>query len=243
MSYLSFLIIFVIVPSLVLWVFSKYRILSAVESRRFNWHWKGTGILALIAFIWTTPWDNYIVAKGVWSYGPERVLAVFGYVPLEEYLFFICMPLFNSALFGVLGLKAFSIASTWRDDQRTGRFVAFGLGTCIFLLGVILRSHESFTYFSAILLWFVPPLVLQWVFDPQALIRSLKFLMTATLVPTIYFSLADAYAISDGIWTIHEATRSGWDFGGLPFEEAFFFFITSLLLAQGLVLWHSLREK
>ena len=68
-------------------------------------------------------------------------------------------------------------------------------------------------------------------------------LAITTLVPTLYFSLADTWAINEGIWTIHEATRTGWEIGSLPFEEAFFFFITSLLLSQGLILWHSLRPE
>jgi 15-cis-phytoene synthase/lycopene beta-cyclase len=38
-------------------------------------------------------WDNYIVYHRAWSYCPKCVVAVIGYVPLEEYLFFIIMTL------------------------------------------------------------------------------------------------------------------------------------------------------
>ena len=51
---------------------------------------KWTIILAIVAFVWTTPWDNYLVKSGVWGYGNnDRVLLVIGYVPIEEYMFFI----------------------------------------------------------------------------------------------------------------------------------------------------------
>ncbi len=44
----------------------------------------------LVALAYTTPWDNYLVATGVWYYDPARVWnIVLGYVPLEEYLFFV----------------------------------------------------------------------------------------------------------------------------------------------------------
>ncbi len=41
--------------------------------------------LVVIAFVYTTPWDNLLVAWNVWSYPPDRVLARIGYVPVEEY--------------------------------------------------------------------------------------------------------------------------------------------------------------
>lgn len=44
----------------------------------------------MIALIYTTPWDNYLVASGVWFYDPARVWnIILGWVPLEEYIFFI----------------------------------------------------------------------------------------------------------------------------------------------------------
>jgi len=49
-------------------------------------------MLALIGLsvLYTTPWDNYLVATRVWYYDPALVLnAIIGYVPIEEYTFFI----------------------------------------------------------------------------------------------------------------------------------------------------------
>ena len=40
----------------------------------------------LAAVIYTTPWDNYLVATSVWSYNPALVTGVtIGWVPIEEY--------------------------------------------------------------------------------------------------------------------------------------------------------------
>jgi putative membrane protein len=46
--------------------------------------------LAIVALLYTTPWDNYLVANHIWTYPPERVWGIrLGWVPLEEYLFFV----------------------------------------------------------------------------------------------------------------------------------------------------------
>jgi lycopene cyclase domain-containing protein len=51
-------------------------------------------LLPIIAVVWTTPWDNYLVASGVWRYDKTKVWnVILGYVPLEEYLFFVLQSL------------------------------------------------------------------------------------------------------------------------------------------------------
>jgi lycopene cyclase domain-containing protein len=54
----------------------------------------GLILLPLAALIWTTPWDNYLVASGVWRYDSTKVWnVILGYVPLEEYMFFVLLSL------------------------------------------------------------------------------------------------------------------------------------------------------
>ena len=242
MSYLAFLIFFVVVPALILAVAAWIRAKRRDHLKLLRWHWIGTGILALIAFLWTTPWDNYIVANGVWSYGEERVIAVVGYVPIEEYLFFILMPLLNSAFFALFFLGTPPPTPSFKSSQKRSRLLLSFASLLIFGIFTFLLSREPFTYLATTIVWFLPPLWIQWVFNPGYLRKTVAAVAVSTLVPATYLCLADAWAIHDGIWTIHVATRTGWHIGGLPFEEAFFFFITSLLLAQGLTLWHSLRS-
>jgi lycopene cyclase domain-containing protein len=49
--------------------------------------WQKLYILPVIAFVWTTPWDNELVRKEAWWYPTSCVLARIGYVPVEEYAF------------------------------------------------------------------------------------------------------------------------------------------------------------
>ncbi|MBN8501714.1 MAG: lycopene cyclase domain-containing protein, partial [Sphingomonadales bacterium] len=47
-------------------------------------------VQVVIAVVYTTPWDNYLVATRVWWYNPGLVTGfVIGYVPIEEYTFFV----------------------------------------------------------------------------------------------------------------------------------------------------------
>ncbi|KAK8869624.1 hypothetical protein IAR55_000191 [Kwoniella newhampshirensis] len=49
--------------------------------------------LGLMATLWTTPWDNFILSHSGWSYPPNSVLVRIGLVPIEEHLFFILQPI------------------------------------------------------------------------------------------------------------------------------------------------------
>ena len=51
----------------------------------------------LLAVVYTTPWDNYLVATGVWYYDPQLVSGiVLGWVPIEEYTFFVLQTILTS---------------------------------------------------------------------------------------------------------------------------------------------------
>jgi lycopene cyclase domain-containing protein len=93
MTYLQFLLIFVCVP-LVLLAWQLRRHLRRV-------HLSMLIGLATIALVYTTPWDNYLVATRVWYYDPMLVLNLrLGYVPIEEYAFFI-LQTFLTGLFAI----------------------------------------------------------------------------------------------------------------------------------------------
>jgi len=244
MSYADFLARFLLLPSITLigfaWLLQKRGYLHGVDWRC---HWQGVAILALIAFVWTTPWDNFLIARGVWDSPPDRILGRIFYVPVEEYAFFVLMPIFNGALIFPLLAWGTLPSSTWRTPQRRLRILVVILAGVLIGGGAFALGFESGTYLGLILVWFTPPLLIQWLFDPGALLRGMRFVVGGTLLPLIYFGLADQYAIRQGIWIISENSTTGLGLPQLPLEELLFFAITSLLLAQGLVLWHSLARR
>lgn len=82
MSYPQFLLFFLLPPLLVMLVATRRR-----QSRRV---WAALVALMVIAWVYTTPWDNYLVIRGVWFFDSDRIWGLFLWrVPLEEYLFYL----------------------------------------------------------------------------------------------------------------------------------------------------------
>jgi lycopene cyclase domain-containing protein len=81
MTYARFLGLFVVLPLLFLvW---RYRRTFTARSLA------PLGILLVVVYAATSPWDNLAVKWGLWGFDPERIWGIkLGYLPLEEYLFF-----------------------------------------------------------------------------------------------------------------------------------------------------------
>ena len=235
MSYAMFLLIFIIAPMIPL-------IYNAMASKApsLGFNLKGIGVLCVLAFVYTTPWDNYLVAKEVWWYGPERVAFVIGYVPIEEYAFFFLQTIFT-------GLWCLFLQSKIRFNREPSKnknlkiAVLAGM-SAMFALGVYSLTQTNMFYMGLILAWALPILILQFAIGGQYLLSNLKLFLWTIIPSSVYLCLTDAYAIWDGIWTISEAYTIGLKFGVLPLEEALFFLITNLMVAQGLILFNLMKD-
>ncbi|MBC7427250.1 MAG: lycopene cyclase domain-containing protein [Bacteriovorax sp.] len=238
MTYLQFLILFMGIPLSVL--ITKYISSDLPNKKEFQ---KGIIILIFLAVFYTTPWDNYLVMTGVWSYGSHRILGTIGYVPIEEYCFFILQPIF-SGLLCFLMQKKFAIKKEAEIFDRNYQvsFVSFFYGA-LFLIGVAGLNFEKTRYFGLILSWAMPVILLQWLVGGSRLLANRKIFLTAVFVPTLYLWIADTLAISDGIWTIPATYSTGLKVGGLPIEESLFFLVTNLMLAQGLILFVVMKQE
>ena len=199
--------------------------------------WAALAVHVFIAFIYTTPWDNYLVYREVWGYPPGRVLATIGYVPVEEYAFFVIQTLLTG-----LALFAFARALGAQDHADPGRGGerARGLGAALLLGaaagGVLAMMSDSGTYLGLITAWSLPVIALQWGFGGDLLLRRWRLVGLGVAVPTLYLWVADRFAISWSIWWISPELTVGWRPLGLPVEEALFFLLTNVLIVFGMVL-------
>lgn len=92
MTYPFFLLIYLVIPILILGVWLRREWLKA-------WWLRAALFTILIALVYTTPWDNYLVATQVWYYDPARVWnIILGWVPLEEYMFFVLQTIFTGLI-------------------------------------------------------------------------------------------------------------------------------------------------
>ncbi|HCY57790.1 MAG TPA: carotenoid biosynthesis protein, partial [Opitutae bacterium] len=161
MNYFEFLMVFVGVP-LVIILLIAFR-----KGKLTQFNISGILVLSLIALVYTTPWDNYLIFRGVWTYPPDAVVGKLGYVPLEEYGFMILQTWLAGVIFALL---PFSREITALQFYPLASLPAFFLGA----LGCFLLMSKSGTYAGLILVWACPPLALQWSLGLKALISTFK---------------------------------------------------------------------
>jgi lycopene cyclase domain-containing protein len=95
-----------------------------------------------------------------------------------------------------------------------------------------------FAYLSHLLVWMLPVIAGQWMIAGNILRRNLRAIVLPTLILGSYLSIADAFAVHWGIWYFDRQQTLGITLGpDLPVEEALFFFLTSLLVSQSLVMF------
>lgn len=231
LTYLGFHAVFVLPVIAVL--------LAGVSRRRriggVDWRHRGAGValLAAIALVYTTPWDNYLISRGVWWYGEGTVAATVWHAPVEEYLFVALQPLVAGSWLYVLPAPSVGTVEVTRRDRLAGALAGVGVG------GVALLAGGGRTYYlGAILAWAAPVFAFQWGFGWPYLLAARRTLALGVAAPTLYFWVADRAALRFGVWHISSAHTTGLAPFGLPVEEAAFFLVTNLFVAQGLLLFH-----
>jgi lycopene beta-cyclase len=244
MSYLTFHLVFILPPLLLL--LPAVPAAAARLGPRALWTLPA---VAAIALIYTTPWDNYLVYRGVWWYGPDRVLGTIGYVPVEEYLFFILQPLLTGAWLYRLLLRERTTARPAQEENvaymaSARMMLPCSVRACGVLLyatitaaGALALTWESGLYLGLILAWVGPVLAAQWFFMGRTAASRPRLFALAVAVPTLYLWIADRIAIGLGIWSIAPQYTTGLHLVGLPVEEAVFFLATNLLVVQGVLLF------
>lgn len=237
MTYFGFLLGFILTPIAILAALYGWRHRSQGQPRGSSRGlWIAAGIQALLALVYTTPWDNYLVAHGVWRYDPALVSgALIGYVPIEEYAFFV--------------LETLLVASWWRlvsGETQPGRKASSGkiraiafsiaLSAWIGSTAALLNGWEPATYLTLITSWALIPMMIQLAFGADILWLHRRLVAAVVLPLGLYLCAADALAIRAGIWTISPRQSLNLFAWGLPIEEAVFFFATVIMLGFGLTL-------
>jgi len=196
-------------------------------------------IHVLLAVVYTTPWDNYLVATGVWHYNPELVTGlVIGYVPIEEYTFFVVETILSGLWWWFLTRRLSPPTAEFKSNKKLVH-VSSGLLVLIWIISTYLffSDNQPITYLSITLFWALPAMLPQLLFGADILWHYRKLVIPAILVPGTYLSLMDILALKETTWSISPAQTTGIQFFGiLPLEEVVFFFITNVLIVFGMTL-------
>jgi lycopene cyclase domain-containing protein len=79
MTYFGFIVRFLLVPLVLLGALTLW---DLRRGKRLIWRlndgleWAALAVLGAVALLYTTPWDNYLVATRVWWYDPVLVAGI-----------------------------------------------------------------------------------------------------------------------------------------------------------------------
>jgi len=245
MTYFGFLFRFLIIPIVLvfglLWADRRQKRPITADFRTWP-AWTIIVGLIVVAVVYTTPWDNYLVATAVWWYDPNLVTGVtLGYVPIEEYTFFVLQTLLSGMWVQWLLQRPSSfLKPTPFQANPTIRWTLTGVFTVIWVIStaVLFLGSDSYNYLTLILSWALIPILIQTSFGGDILWHYGRILLWGIVPMTAYLATADAIAIMAGTWTISPDQTINFLLGGiLPFEEFLFFLITNVLVVFGMTLF------
>ncbi len=203
-------------------------------------HAMGWVVLAAVAF--TTPWDNLAARRGIWGFPRHRYTLRLGWLPVEEYLFFVLQTV--NVLFAVRVL--FYLNPDWHrpltSSPTTWTWLCLAAsGLTWIVIGLQMsrwgRARGPTVNYTLHLAWFLPVIYFQWVLAPNVFAVHAGLLALVTIFFGLYYTAADYIAVRAGLWFFDEKQITGFKIANLlPWEEVAFFFLTSLLVAQSFLL-------
>lgn len=197
--------------------------------------------LCAVVIAFTFPWDNWAVRVKLWDFPEDRLLFRIDRLPIEEIAFFVLQTLQVSFL--TLALCAVNhTVSVSQVDFSSSSMIRMGLFIAIWATtGVLSKkwraSRRDLRYAWHLFYWFLPVIILQWMFGYEILSNRITEIVIATLTIGGLLSIADVWAVRKGIWFFDSSQITGGYVADiLPWEEVAFFFTTSLLVAQSILL-------
>ena len=185
-------------------------------------------LLAVVVF--TAPWDNLAVKWGIWGFPREKYSLRLGYLPLEEYAFFVLQSV--NVMLAVRALFHFFPDLQTGLEASPGTVTWLCLGAAMVPWAIVAtqlywlhRKAGPRVNYAVHLIWFLPVIYAQWVLAPSLFWAHAGLLTLVTAAFGIYYTLADLAAVRAGIWFFDEKQITGVKLAGsLPWEEVAFFF-------------------
>lgn len=241
MTYFGFLARFLLIPLLIMGGLHVWDARRGVGVPAPFRTWKAWQVIAghvVVAMVYTTPWDNYLVATAVWWYNPALVTGItIGWVPIEEYTFFVLQTILTGLwVVWLMPRLRYPAQFVPRPLVRGVSSAVLGLIWLISTI-VLFSGYTPANYLTLILSWALIPVLVQTIFGGDILWHYGKLLLWGIVPTTLYLGAADALAIHAGTWVISPEQTLGFLIGGiLPLEEFLFFLFTNVLVTLGVTL-------
>lgn len=201
-----------------------------------------TAILCVIVVAFTYPWDSWAVRRGIWDFPENRLLFRIGVLPIEEIAFFLLQTLqvsfLTMALLDIVPTSEGAVFEVQQWSLVAVMVVVLGVTG----LHVATRSYRASRLFLRyawhLLIWFLPLIGCQWIIGSHVLLPRLHIIVLASVLIGTLLSIADLWAVRRGIWYFDERQITGLKlYGVLPWEEVAFFYLTSVLVSQSIILF------
>jgi putative membrane protein len=194
-----------------------------------------TVVLTAIAFAFSCLWDNLPAWRGVWTVEAHMTIGTAGFMPFEEYFWFIDHTLLAS--FWVLRLWSSrrTRSESFATSRRETRTIGAGLCLLAALCGLWLLQFERTFYLGVLLSFMSPVAAFQWWFCGHLLVQQPREWIMGIAVPSIYLLLLDTWAIHRGLWRISQTYTTGLHLFGVQLEQILVYTTTTALVVQPLV--------
>lgn len=114
---------------------------------RFDKSWKSFFPAMILAAIFFLIWDEVFTKWGVWGFNPDYLIGInIGHLPLEEILFFICIP--YSCVFTYFCFKKFKILYVF--SKSVSKIMSLALIISLMAIG-LLNFQKDYTFSTFIL--------------------------------------------------------------------------------------------
>lgn len=204
--------------------------------RKMNYsnNWKAVFLAIFLVAIPFLIWDVIFTKNGVWGFNPEHLLGVYLFrLPLEEILFFICIP-YASVFTHYVFIHFFK---NLKIEEKATQIITFLLLIAAFL--IVFFSYPkayttvNFTLFGGLMLYalFVKDAILQQFYITFLLILIPFFMVNGILTGSL---------LEEPVVWYNNAENLGIRLGTVPVEDIFYAFN---LLYLNLILIEKLKLK
>lgn len=202
---------------------------SANFSKKWKYLWPSILITALIFISWDIAFTN----RGVWGFNPKYILGIYFFnLPLEEVLFFVCIP--YACVFLYEELNHF-VGRDWLEELSPR--ISAGLCFFMMLIGIlnIHRWYTSVTFIAASIFL----AAVQWKWRRLSLSRF-YFAFIIILIPFfIVNGILTGSFISEPVVWYNPAEMLDIRIGTIPIEDVFY---GMLLLLMNISLFEGLQK-
>jgi len=201
---------------------------------QFYKKWKELLLAFTITALFFLIWDQIFTAQGVWGFNEKYIMGLkFGELPLEEILFFFCIPyacVFTYEAFGILFKKSF--AGGWV------KWLVVSLSLTLLALAII-SKNQIYTLITFLL---TPPLL--WIALPLLGANKLGRFFFSYLILLLPFLLVNGVLtgswITDEVVWYNNAEHLGFRIGTIPITDTVYML---LLLLMNVVLFEVFKKR